>query len=182
MLVTFLKRLPEELSEKDEYVCENVTYTPEVYIGSCSFSLIPTRGILCTTRKKTVIEKNIFDGMTMASIYISNDCNDWYESGPVRDMTIRDNDFYITDAVTGMHPAIFIDPIVSRKSSEKLSVHSGIIIENNRIYFKAGQKAVVGRYCKNLRITGNSVYGTDGTSPYELCGCEDALLEENEEL
>ena len=182
MLVTFIEKLPDELSRKDEYVCENVTYTPEVYIGSCHFSLIPTRGILCTTRKKTVIEKNTFDGMTMASIYISNDCNDWYESGPVRDMTIRDNDFFITDVVSGMHPAIFIDPIVHGKNSGETSIHSGITIANNRIYLKAGQKAIVGKYCKNLRVVGNTVYGSDGTSPYSVEDCYDAVFEENKEL
>ena len=181
MLVTFFEELPEELSRKDEYVCENVTYTPEVYIGGCHFSLIPTRGILCTTRKKVIIEKNTFEGMTMASIYISNDCNDWYESGPVRDMTVRDNDFYITDAVKGMHPAIFIDPIVSEKSSKDLSVHSGITIENNRFYLKAGQKAIVGRYCRNLKVIDNIVYGAEDVSPYELEYCEAALFENNTE-
>ncbi len=181
MLVTFSETLPEELSRKDEYVCENVTYTPEVYIGSCYFSRIPTRGILCTTRKKTVIEKNVFDGMTMASIYISNDCNDWYESGPVRDMIIRENEFYITDAVKGKHPAIFIDPIVSQKNAFHTHIHSAITIENNRICLKAGQKAIIGKYCKYLTVRGNSVYGTGGVSPYELEGCEFSVFEGNKE-
>ncbi len=181
MLVTFLEELPDELSKKDEYVCENVTYTPEVYIGSCSFSLIPTRGILCTTRKKTVIEKNIFDGMTMASIYISNDCNNWYESGPVRDMTIRDNDFYITDAVTGMHPAIFIDPIVADKTTDNAYIHSGITIENNSFYLKAKQKAIIGRFCENLVVAENTVYGADEGSVYEITNCKNAVIENNKE-
>ncbi len=181
MLVTFCEKLPDELSRKDEYVCENVTYTPEVYIGSCHFSKIPTRGILCTTRRKTVIEKNVFDGMTMASIYISNDCNDWYESGPVRDMTIRENIFYITDVVTGMHPAIFIDPIVSQKNEEAACVHRKIVIENNEIYLKAEQKAVVAKYCDGLVVRNNIIYGTKGETPFVFEGCEGVVQEGNTE-
>ena len=179
MLVTFCEKLPSELSAKDEYVCENVTYTPEVYIGNCHFSKIPTRGILCTTRRKAVIENNVFDGMTMASIYISNDCNDWYESGPVRDMTIRNNSFYITDAASGKHPAIFIDPIVSHKDSGTPCVHKGIVIENNEIHLKSEQKAVIAEYCEGLVICNNSIYGTKGEDPFVFEGCEGIIAEDN---
>lgn len=179
MTVTFKEELSAELSQEDKYVCENVTYTPEVYIGGCHFSKIPTRGVLCTTRKPTVIEKNVFDSMTMASIYISNDCNDWYESGPVRNMIIRDNEFYISDVSGCIRPAIFIDPIVSRKNIEGISVHSGIVIENNSIHLKGNQKAIVANYCKNLTVRGNVISSAGAASPYELYKCEDNVFEEN---
>ncbi|MEG2080920.1 MAG: hypothetical protein RRZ68_05105, partial [Oscillospiraceae bacterium] len=91
MTVSFDKKLPKEIEEKianePKYVAENITYTPEVEITNCDFSIIPTRGILCTTRKKVLIENNRFDNIAMACIFISNDSQNWYESGPVRDMT-----------------------------------------------------------------------------------------------
>lgn len=70
---------------------ENITYTPEVKIHDNVFKETPTRGILVTTRKKVTIENNLFDGMGMAGICISNDAQSWYESGPTRDVTIRGN-------------------------------------------------------------------------------------------
>ena len=57
----------------NSHVVENITYTPEVNIHDNVFKETPTRGILVTTRKKVTIENNLFDGMGMAGIYISND-------------------------------------------------------------------------------------------------------------
>lgn len=137
MTVTFVEKLPKSIADnlgsEKKYVAENVTYTPEVYIGHCSFSHIPTRGILCTTGKKTLIENNIFNSMTMASIYLSNDCNNWYESGPIKDMTIRNNTFIIkrSPQKEWKHKgAIFIDPIIKGNSNK--TVHRNITVEGNR--------------------------------------------------
>ena len=95
------------------FVAENVTYTPEVLIKGNRMKSIPTRGILCTTRKPVIIEENIFDNMAMSSIYLSNDADDWYESGPIRNLTIRNNEFYIRP--TGQNvvtcAGVFIEPI-----------------------------------------------------------------------
>lgn len=56
MKVTFEEELPaflnDSLAGEKKYVAENVTYTPEVIIKNNTISHIPTRGILCTTRKK----------------------------------------------------------------------------------------------------------------------------------
>ena len=71
------------------YVAENVSYAPTLTIKGNKMKSIPTRGILATTRKPVIIEDNIFGNMTMASIYLSNDADYWYESGPIRNMTIK---------------------------------------------------------------------------------------------
>ena len=63
-----------------------------------------------TTRKPVVIENNKFDGMGMAGIYISNDAQGWYESGPTKDVIIRNNVF-------------------SRGTTQ--TVHSNMTIEDN---------------------------------------------------
>lgn len=107
---------------------ENITYTPTVNITNCEFKEVPTRGILVTTRKPIVIENNTFDGMNMAGIYISDDAQGWYESGPVRDVTIRNNTF-----TRGNAQAIFIEPTNPTVSTEK-TVHSNIKIENNTFF------------------------------------------------
>ena len=97
MTVTFDRDLPKEITAQigpqPKYVAENVTYTAEVVIRNNFFTTIPTRGILCTQRRKVLIENNVFQNMAMASIFLSNDSNEWYESGPIRDLTIRGNTF-----------------------------------------------------------------------------------------
>lgn len=144
MTVTFDRDLPEEIMDKigsePKYVAENVTFTANVVIRNNFFTTIPTRGILCTQRKKVLIENNVFQNMAMASIFLSNDSNEWYESGPIRDLTIRGNTFYIRPAGQTewkYKPAIYIHPEVkggSSKLSADTPVHRNLTIEENTFY------------------------------------------------
>lgn len=117
MTVTFDKPIPDELLEKSNneplFVAENITFTPSVHIKNNHFETISTRGILCTTRKKVVIEHNTFKHMAMDSIYLSNDSEFWYESGPITDITIQSNTFYVAKVGNAQwrNAAIRIDPI-----------------------------------------------------------------------
>lgn len=137
--VTFDKTLPEDIDSKylgqNNIVAENATYCPQVEISNCTFTAIPTRGILCTTSGYVDIHHNKFDNVQMANIYISNDANEWYESGPVRKMDIHDNVFDIPEKiqkewkVTG---AVYINPITLGGSVTE-PVHKHIHIYNNKI-------------------------------------------------
>lgn len=181
MKVTFTEELPDVLLKQKAYAVENVTYTPEVYIGSCKFYSIPTRGILCTTRKKVLIENNIFDGLTMASIYLSNDCNNWYESGAIKDMTIRGNTFYVKKTPhKGIKSAVYIDPIVTKPETVSKGVHSSIVIENNTIYLEH-DSAVNGKYTDGLIIRNNEIIRTENycDEVFKLNYCTDAVIENN---
>lgn len=151
MTVTFDRDLPKEITAQigpqPKYVAENVTYTAEVVIRNNFFTTIPTRGILCTQRRKVLIENNVFQNMAMASIFLSNDSNEWYESGPIRDLTIRGNTFYIRPAGQTewkYKPAVYIHPEVkggSSKLSADTPVHRNITIEENTFYM--GHDSVV---------------------------------------
>lgn len=46
-----------------------------------------------TTRRKVVIEDNVFYRTGMQAILIADDAKSWYESGPVRDVLIKGNRF-----------------------------------------------------------------------------------------
>ncbi|WP_245729193.1 right-handed parallel beta-helix repeat-containing protein [Niabella drilacis] len=72
---------------------ENLTWTPSVEIRNSLFERTNTRGVLITTRRKVVIENNVFRRTGMHAILIADDAASWYESGPVRDVTIRNNTF-----------------------------------------------------------------------------------------
>lgn len=75
-----------------EYV-ENITACPEVTFINNTVTRIITRGLLLTTRGKTLIENNHFKSTTMSGILLSDDADNWYESGMCLDMTIKNNTF-----------------------------------------------------------------------------------------
>ena len=72
---------------------ENITWVPSVTIRNCRFEGVNTRGLLVTTRKKVVIENNVFYRTGMHAILIADDASSWYESGPVQDVYIAGNVF-----------------------------------------------------------------------------------------
>jgi hypothetical protein len=157
MAVRFTQPLPPGIGPADGsgsgagFALENTTYTPRVNISGCRFVNVPTRGILVTTRGPVLIEGNRFEGMTMASIYVSGDAAEWFESGPVRDVTIRDNIFLRPSG-----PAILIDPHVRTRDPER-PVHHGVTIEGNT--FLADDVTVLAaRSTGGLRVERNRVH------------------------
>lgn len=111
---------------QEGYVVENVSACPDVHISGCHSSRVISRGVLCSTRGKVVIENNTFSGFRLVSVLIANDAAWWYESGPVRDVTIRNN----------RHINCFFSPLYTFKpeNTEFVDgefVHKNITIENN---------------------------------------------------
>ncbi|MEG2127033.1 MAG: right-handed parallel beta-helix repeat-containing protein [Bacteroides sp.] len=74
------------------HVLENLTCTPDAEIRNCHFGSCRARGLLVSTPGKVVIEDNVFESSGSA-ILIAGDANAWYESGAVKDVLIRRNDF-----------------------------------------------------------------------------------------
>lgn len=144
--VTFTKALPGAIRQKEGLVLENVTYTPEVIIRNNYFSRVPTRGILVTTRRKVLIENNTFFRMQMSGIFIADDARSWFESGMVRDVTIRNNNF-----VECNEPVILISPENHRNEG---CVHRNINILGNRFQLVGGN-AISARSVDGLKIKGN---------------------------
>lgn len=129
-------------------VIENVTWTPAVEIRRNYFSRVPTRGILLTTRRPSVIEDNTFFRMQMAGIYVSGDAANWYESGKVTNLTIRNNRF-----VECGSPVIYFDPTNSQHNGY---VHTNITIENNTFTLASGL-AVGGKSVDKLTFRNNTI-------------------------
>ncbi len=165
MRVDFLEELPvclgDRIGTEGKYVAENVTYTPSVLIKKCRFETIPTRGILCTTREKILIEENEFHSMSMASIFVSNDSDEWYESGPVRDMEIRNNIFHVGNpyGFTEGNTAISIHPVVKGEvlPGEDYPVHKNIRIHHNTFHIK-NDKVLDAKNVENLSFYENTIF------------------------
>lgn len=130
----------------DDTAVENITWTPEVEIIGNYFARIPTRGILITTRRKSVIEGNTFFRIPMASILVSDDARGWYESGPVHDLAIRRNTF-----IECADPVISILPEIDRLDQP---VHRNILIEDNT-FIGAGSDFLKVNGTDNLVIRNN---------------------------
>lgn len=137
--------LPKGYSIEDLAV-ENVTWTPEVEIINNYFARTPTRGILITTRGKSLIANNTFFRIPMASILVSDDARNWYESGPVNDLTIRNNTF-----IECSNPVINILPETVRFNQP---VHKNILIEGNK-FIGADRNFIDLRGADNVIIRNN---------------------------
>ena len=144
---------------EDGRAVENISATPSLRVTDSYFTLVPTRGILVTTRRKVVIEGNTFDKIPMPAIYISDDARGWYESGPVRDVTIRGNKFIECGS-----PVIGVKPEIDRDGG---AVHSGIRIEGNEFVMREGMAvSIVG--ASDVVVEGNVISGTHDAEPVRV--------------
>lgn len=89
-IIELAKPLPAGI--KAGHVIENLTCTPDAEIRNCHFGSCRARGLLVSTPGKVVIEDNVFESSGSA-ILIAGDANAWYESGAVKDVLIRRNEF-----------------------------------------------------------------------------------------
>jgi hypothetical protein len=109
-----------------------------------------------------VIEDNVFDGLDMSSILVSCDASNWYESGPVRDLTIRRNTFRHPSP---NHPVIWINP-ENTVIDEAAPVHENIRIEDNT--FESGDVMVAAKSVRNLALRNNQI-PEGGTFQFTAC-------------
>lgn len=100
----------------------------------------------------------------MSAISICNDARSWYESGPVHDVTIRDNEFIECGS-----PVINISPENDRPDGV---VHKNISILNNRFLLK-DPIAIYARWVENIKIHGNHFesLSKSESSPIQLENC-----------
>lgn len=155
---------------KENDVVENVTWTPSVTIQNCHVSADSCRGFLLSTRRPVLVEKNTFLKTTMSAIDISADASSWFESGPVRDVTIRNNRF-----IKCGEPVIRIMP-ESHTARPEEPVHQNIRIVEN-VFDLSGNNAVSAKLTKGLIITGNRF--SSKTLPIQQSACTDVVIDKN---
>lgn len=177
MELTLFGPLSPEVIQRKDLVVENVLWTPEVRITNNYFERIPTRGILITTRRKSLIEGNTFYGMQMSGILVADDGLSWYESGPVHDLTIRRNTFFNCG-----EPVINIDP---ENREYKGAVHKNITIEENYFYMRKNSSSVIrAKAVDGLVIRHNLIYTSDAEKNKEsdfiqTRDCNEVSVEKN---
>lgn len=125
----------------------------------------------------------------MHAILIADDCNSWFESGPVRDVTIRDNKFldcaYISAPgnyviaikpetqnfekgkyvhsninITGNQFQVFDTPLLFARDIKGLNFSENHVIQKKLPGFPAGNTlAFLLEHCDNVQIQHNSFDG-----------------------
>ncbi|WP_417359440.1 right-handed parallel beta-helix repeat-containing protein [Galbibacter sp.] len=154
--LTLDRPVSEELREG--HVVENLTKTPKVTIRNNRFEHTNTRGILMTTRKKVLIENNTFFRTGMHAILIADDANSWYESGPVTDVTIRNNKFVECgyNSFPNTYPIAIMPE--AKEFAEDRYVHSNIHITDNEFSLFA-PPLLFARATKKLTFENNHITG-----------------------
>jgi hypothetical protein len=160
---------------------ENLSWTPEVIIRNSRFERTNTRGLLITTRRKVLIEQNVFYHTGMFPILIADDASSWFESGAVRDVTIRNNVFEDCGYNSGSG-AINIAP----ENHELIigdMVHHNIRIENN-LFKMINNSVLSARSVDHLLFTGNTITCSDPSIKQKeflinLTACKNVTIKNN---
>lgn len=123
-------RLPRRLRPGD--LIENKTWNPTFTMRGCTVQNHRARNIVLKTPLEILIEDNDFSSM-MSSIFFRGESFYWFESGAVRDVTIRNNRFKYC-AYSGMEHAILnITPRLGQAYRQEEIFDRGIRFENNLI-------------------------------------------------
>lgn len=147
MQLTLNRPLPEGV-KLDADVLENVTATAALTVENCRVQRITTRGFLITTRRPVLIRNCVFDRTGMPALLMEDDANHWYESGPVHDMRVENNQF-----IQCAEPVISFNPMVAEHAG---AVHRHILIRGNRFELQKGTLLKL-KSTDDVRVINNTV-------------------------
>ncbi|HAV12882.1 MAG TPA: hypothetical protein DCX06_05225 [Opitutae bacterium] len=154
--VEFVNALPSVIRTGD--CIESLQWVPDVEIRDCVFGKNRARGPLISTAGSVKIEGNHFHHAGSA-IKISGDCNDWFESGAVKDVLIRNNIFDNCGYGKWGTGIIAIDPEIRPSHLGHNAYHQNIsLIENEFRTFH--QELIFARSVDGLIIQGNRIEKT----------------------
>ncbi|MCR8556252.1 right-handed parallel beta-helix repeat-containing protein [Mucilaginibacter sp. BJC16-A38] len=174
ILLMLQKPVPADIM--NDGVVENISWTPKVWIHNTVITKIPTRGILITTRRKVIIENCTFRRVHSNGILVEDDAESWYESGIVKDLTIRKNNF-----VECGEPVVSIHP---ENKVYKGAVHQNISIIGNRFILK-DTSAMSAQSVSNISFSDNEVkthVPVKINGLIELKDCQNVKLSDNKIL
>lgn len=193
-VISFEKPLPRSVGSKEGYGIENLSWTPSVIFKGNTVRNNRARGALFSSPRTTVCEDNVFDHTSGTAILLCGDCNGWYESGAVRSLVIRRNEFInsLTNMFQFTNAVISIYPEVPSLDKQRGYFHGAgkgsILIEDN--LFKTFDapllyaKSVRGLTFRNNRVERNSEYAPFHWNKEQILleRCVDADVEKAKEV
>ena len=91
------------------------------------------RSILISTAGDVLIENNHFKKCTYAGVLTAGDADFWFESGPFRNIIIRDNIFEDLGLAGGSAPVLGLLPHVDTNIDPEWYYHQNLVFERNTI-------------------------------------------------
>lgn len=148
--ISFNEDVPKEVYTG--FYLENIQAYPEVEIRNCKIINNRARGLLISTPRKVVIEDNIISSM-MAAIQCPNEFTFWYESGFVKDLTIRNNKF-LDNTYGNNKPSPVINILAFSAKGDY--IHDRIVIENNS-FTNYSSCILLAEHVKDLKFIHNTI-------------------------
>jgi hypothetical protein len=176
--------MPADLPE-GPLSAENLSWYPDLIMRNNTVRENRARSVLVTTKGRVLIENNYFSSQ-MHGILIEGDNNNWYESGAVQDVTIRNNTFEnIGYEVTKRYPLLASPLYTPEQRMGQGRYHRNIHFTGNTIKSFNGLLAKA-RSVAGLNISGNKInFSTDYPAADEgpaivLEYCDDVTVEDNQ--
>lgn len=129
-VLRFKDKLPKNLKKGD--ILENKTWNPTFVMRGCSIQHHRARNIVIKTPEKIVIENNTLSSM-MSSILFRGESYYWFESGAVKDVLIRNNEFKYCAYSGSEHAVMYVTPRLGKNFDSNIIYDRNIRFENNKI-------------------------------------------------
>ncbi len=147
-IITLDKALSIDITEKEDFGIENLTWTPSVEFTNNIVRNNRARGALFSTPCEVKVENNTFEHVSGTAILLCGDCNGWYETGACCNVKITNNKFInvltslfqFTNAIISIYPEI---PCLEKQTSY---FHRNITITDN--FFQTFDMPIV--YAKSV--------------------------------
>jgi hypothetical protein len=154
--------LPRAVAEGD--VINNLSRNPDVRLANSSIGKNRARGVLLSTAGRILVENNRFHTPGSA-IRISSGVDFWYESGPTRDVVIRNNDFDNCRYGIWSGGVIDIVAVDGKESTSTTPYHGRVAITGNR--FTSFDGLIVKAYrVAELEFSDNRVIHSTAYPPF----------------
>jgi hypothetical protein len=163
--LVFEEAVPAALQVGD--ALENLSWTPDAHISGNRFMSCRARGVLVSTPGKVLIENNHFESSGSA-ILIAGDANNWYETGAVRDVCIRNNVFAapcLTSLYQFSEAVISIYPEIPDPEAGKENYHRNIRIRDNEFHLY-DYPVLYAKSVDGLAFTGNKLVRSHRFPPF----------------
>ncbi len=146
------------IEPKENDVIENTTRTAELVVEENVFEQIPSRAILCTTRKDVTIKNNIFRNMGGPVLCVADDANFWFESGRGGNIYFENNTVINCGAreLDKGCDVIRYEPVIMDKNS-RIPVHKKLVVKNNNFTNTNGDEYTINlNYLESAEIENNN--------------------------
>ena len=184
--ITFTENISDAL--RPGSVADNLSWQADLHLQNTTVRRNRARSILISTGGDVLVENNHFLSCTFTSILFEGDGTFWHESGPVRNVQIRNNHFKDFGLGSGRAPVIQCSPRVKQEGEPTHYYHQNIFFEDNTCEV-FGRLLVNLHSVKNFVFRGNTIlpsknYPADSrTGPvFNITSSRDILIEDNEYL